>query len=148
MYACLNIIGYIIYLLLQEFPLYFVLLYIMQIFFIRENICIVLELAGEQREQTGHMKDQDENVFLICNHTLYLTAGTAVAVTAGYTHTCALLIYGSVGCWGSNAYGQLGTGNTTSQYVPTQVPDLAAGKVFTLSWIAFCSSFAVYIHRK
>ncbi len=39
---------------------------------------------------------------------------SAVSVTAGDAHTCALLDDGSVRCWGSGAGGQLGYGNTTS----------------------------------
>ena len=39
---------------------------------------------------------------------------SAVSVTAGDAHTCALLDDGSMRCWGSGAGGQLGYGNTTS----------------------------------
>ena len=42
-------------------------------------------------------------------------------VSAGGAHTCAILYNGSVGCWGGNAYGQLGAGNTSDQNSPVQV---------------------------
>jgi len=38
---------------------------------------------------------------------------TAVEFAAGYLHTCARLDNGAVKCWGNNAHGQLGLGNTS-----------------------------------
>ncbi|HWB69735.1 MAG TPA: hypothetical protein VG518_07135, partial [Solirubrobacterales bacterium] len=52
---------------------------------------------------------------------------TATAISAGGMHTCALLDNGTVRCWGFNAWGQLGYGNTT-QIGDNETP-AAAGPV-------------------
>lgn len=49
---------------------------------------------------------------------------TARAITAGDSHTCALLDDGAVRCWGYAGNGQLGYGNTTT-FSDTQTPDTA-----------------------
>jgi alpha-tubulin suppressor-like RCC1 family protein len=46
---------------------------------------------------------------------------TAVAITAGGFHTCALLSDGTAQCWGDNSWGQLGTGDFVNYLVPTDV---------------------------
>jgi alpha-tubulin suppressor-like RCC1 family protein len=35
-------------------------------------------------------------------------------ITAGYQHTCALMVNGTVQCWGNNAYGELGRVSTST----------------------------------
>lgn len=45
---------------------------------------------------------------------------TAIAITAGQYHTCALLRDNSIRCWGDDSYKQLGDGGVGS-YVPTSV---------------------------
>ena len=37
------------------------------------------------------------------------------------SHTCALKMEGSLWCWGSNTWGQIGNGNTTDQSKPVQI---------------------------
>ncbi len=49
------------------------------------------------------------------------------AVTAGDTHTCALLDAGGVKCWGNNAFGQLGDNSLAAKMVPTAVVGLSSG---------------------
>ena len=46
---------------------------------------------------------------------------TAIALSAGFETTCALLSDGNVSCWGSNSHGQLGDGSNTQRLTPTQV---------------------------
>lgn len=64
-------------------------------------------------------------------------------VAAGEDHSLALDMFGNVWAFGSNAYGQLGSGNTTSYYAPhavmtvsgqlTNVSDIDAGTSFSLA---------------
>lgn len=53
--------------------------------------------------------------------------GTVVELSAGQSHTCARMDSGEVTCWGSNAQGQLGTGNPDS--IGDDEPASAAGPI-------------------
>ncbi|MFM8529325.1 MAG: RCC1 domain-containing protein, partial [Ilumatobacteraceae bacterium] len=52
---------------------------------------------------------------------------TAVAISAGQSHTCALLDDGNVRCWGYNWRGALGNGNTETSLVPAVAVNLGVG---------------------
>ena len=56
------------------------------------------------------------------------TGRTAVAISSGYGHACAVLDNASVSCWGYNAYGQIGDGTTTNRNTPTQTSSLGIGR--------------------
>jgi len=78
------------------------------------------------------------------------TGKTAVAISAGAYHTCAILNDGSVKCWGYNASGQLGLGDTNDRgdqpgemgdNLPTV--DLGAGKTAVAIGTGYFHSCAV-----
>ena len=63
-----------------------------------------------------------------------LPAGTsAVAVTAGGDHTCAVLNTGQVACWGQNIAGQLGS-TTNEDRTANRVPSVVGLPAGTRRW--------------
>ena len=48
--------------------------------------------------------------------------GTPVAIACGYRSTCALLSDGTAKCWGYNAFGRLGYGDTADRNLPPNAP--------------------------
>jgi len=86
-------------------------------------------------------------------------------ISAGYSHTCALLTDTTIKCWGDNRWGQLGNGTTTSTYnavtvsappvalaTPTSVAASATAstlKSINVSWAAnaSASSFTVKLYN-
>jgi alpha-tubulin suppressor-like RCC1 family protein len=53
----------------------------------------------------------------------------AVQIAADYTDSCATFADGTVSCWGSNNYGQLGDGTTKERDVPTPVLGYAVKQI-------------------
>jgi alpha-tubulin suppressor-like RCC1 family protein len=56
-----------------------------------------------------------------------LANGTAIAVTSGYSHSCAITKVGAVKCWGYNDVGMLGDGTTAETPTPVDVSGLRSG---------------------
>lgn len=56
------------------------------------------------------------------------TGHTALSVSAGVSHTCAILDDKSLKCWGNNDYGQLGRGNTDSIRTAKEPVNLGLGR--------------------
>ena len=51
------------------------------------------------------------------------------ALSAGYSHSCAVLANGAVKCWGANGAGSIGDGTTIDRFQPVQVLGIANGGV-------------------
>jgi alpha-tubulin suppressor-like RCC1 family protein len=54
---------------------------------------------------------------------------SAVAISSGYAHTCAILYSGNVSCWGLGTSGQLGDGQSTSHFAANPTSSLGARAV-------------------
>ena len=52
---------------------------------------------------------------------------SAVSISLGQSHTCAILDNGNLKCWGKNSFGQLGISSTSDQNTP-QLVDLGPGR--------------------
>jgi cysteine-rich repeat protein len=79
---------------------------------------------GVEACDDGNVVDDDG-----CQADCTATKG-ATLVASGWYHTCALTTAGAVRCWGRNAYGQLGQGNTTQigdDELPSALPDVDLG---------------------
>ena len=55
-------------------------------------------------------------------------------ITAGNSHSCALISGGTVKCWGYNGNGQLGDGTTTDRSVSVSVTGITAATQITAGY--------------
>lgn len=62
-----------------------------------------------------------------------------VAITAGGTHTCALLSSGAVMCWGANDRGQLGDNSHTYRLMPVMVVGLSGVTAIAAGFLHTCA---------
>jgi len=61
----------------------------------------------------------------------FTAATTAVSVSTGGEHSCALMADGTAQCWGSNGFGELGNNSTTNSPVPVSVSSITGSKPST-----------------
>ena len=68
---------------------------------------------------TGSIATASVNFEIIGFNPMYLSDVSSISL--GGPHTCALLNDGTMKCWGSNNFGQIGNNSTTDVYLPTTI---------------------------
>jgi alpha-tubulin suppressor-like RCC1 family protein len=66
----------------------------------------------------------------------------ASAVGLGSGSACAVLLDGTVQCWGANVYGQLGNGSTTDSTTPVAVSGVSGAVAIAVGWMHACALLA------
>ena len=87
------------------------------------HTCAILETTGLRcwgYNKYGQIGNGPEDDALTPAKVAGLKEGVA-AVALGENHSCALLLQNQIMCWGLNQQGQLGIGNTETQYIPVFV---------------------------
>src|SRR5437016_381023 len=81
------------------------------------------------RNDSGQLGDPATTSFSSVTPVRVTGITTAIAVTAGGFHTCALLADGTLQCWGRNDEGRLGNGTTANSSTPTTVSGITPAAV-------------------
>jgi alpha-tubulin suppressor-like RCC1 family protein len=86
---------------------------------------------------------------LLPTQVTFMSKSTITNLALGDYHTCAVSGSTELYCWGYNAFGQLGIGNTTNQLIPTQVTFMSKSTITNLALggyhtCAFRDSSALY----
>jgi len=89
----------------------------------------------DRGDQAGEMGDALEPVALGVGR-------TALSVSQGGFHTCAVLDNGDAKCWGSNAAGQLGQGNLVDETSAAKLPPINLGSGRTAKAVSAGVGFA------
>jgi alpha-tubulin suppressor-like RCC1 family protein len=90
-----------------------------------DHTCAILDngdLKCWGRDSNGQLGDGGSNTNTNAPSSTAIDLGTgrtAVAVSAGEEHTCAILDNGDMKCWGRNNYGQLGDGSNVNTNAPS-----------------------------
>ena len=67
------------------------------------------------------------------------TMTTATSVSAGGSHTCAVLSGGTLKCWGYGEYGQLGNSSTSDQTTPVSVSNISTATSVSAGNVHSCA---------
>lgn len=106
-----------------------------------EQTCIVTTLGGAKcwgGNTNGLLGDGTTTVRYTPVDVQGLSTGI-IGISAGYTHSCALLADGTPKCWGFNSSGQLGDGTLTTRLTPVAVSGLSGVSKLTAGADSTCA---------
>lgn len=83
--------------------------------------------------QVGDGTAENTSVPMVVDTSGVLDGKTITQISAGYTHSCALTSEGTVACWGSNTWGELGVPGISQSTTPVPIvpPPVLGTKVLT-----------------
>lgn len=93
------------------------------------HVCVVLDTGAAQcwgYNNRGQLGDNSLVNKTVPTNVSGLTAGTVQAIATGGFHSCAVMVAGTLMCWGLNTSGQIGDGTAVNKSVPTSVTGLAS----------------------
>jgi alpha-tubulin suppressor-like RCC1 family protein len=109
------------------------------------HTCALIETGALKcwgQNQRGQLGDGTTADRVVPVNVAELSTGV-MALAAGWQHSCALMLNGSIKCWGNNGNGQLGIGNlllkvtaTDVAWIPTAAVAVAAGREHTCALLA------------
>jgi alpha-tubulin suppressor-like RCC1 family protein len=85
----------------------------------------------------GQLGDRTSNNYAVEPEDVYGLQANVAAVSAGQDHTCAVMIDGSVKCWGSGQYGQTGTSSMAT--APLTVIGVSGAIALSAGWHHTCA---------
>jgi alpha-tubulin suppressor-like RCC1 family protein len=102
------------------------------------HACVVLTSGGAQcwgLNKSGQLGNGKTSQTTVPVAVTGLSSGVQ-SIATGDKHTCAVMTNQNVRCWGSNAFGQLGDGTTTSNPLPGPPVLLASGATLLATQVA------------
>ena len=70
---------------------------------------------------------------------VFLLNVEGASIALGGDYSCALLADGTMKCWGSNDYGQLGDGTTTNSTIPVEVSGITTATSIAMGRVHSCA---------
>ena len=94
------------------------------------HTCALLISGGVKcwgRNSSGQLGDGSSSSYKVVPFDVVGLSSGVQTISAGGSHTCAMLTSGGLKCWGANSHGQLGNGTEESTKIPVFVSCLSSG---------------------